>query len=86
MAAKMFFMVLALAVLTAFVMAEDDDFEGFEDDTLFEIMKRGRKGKAAFHRKYLPTIRGWGLGMYCQANVTFQPFPVYPSLILSTVL
>ncbi|XP_022104100.1 uncharacterized protein LOC110986500 isoform X2 [Acanthaster planci] len=48
MAAKVFFVIFALAVLTAFVMAEyNDDFEGFEDDALVEMVKRGKK--AAYH-------------------------------------
>ena len=55
MAAKMLFVILALAVLTAFVMADADDFEGFDNDALLEIVKRGKKGQA-YHRKYLSVI------------------------------
>ena len=54
MAAKMFFTILALAVLTSFVMAdEDDDLEGVKDDALTD-----RNGMPLYSIcKYMPVFR-----------------------------
>ena len=57
MAAKILFVILALAVLTTFVMAENEDMDGFGEDALLEMVKRGKKGKAAFYSKYSLTSR-----------------------------
>ncbi|XP_038065119.1 uncharacterized protein LOC119735486 [Patiria miniata] len=45
MAAKMFFVILALAVLTAFVMASEEDEDFADHEALYEMVKRGRKGR-----------------------------------------
>ncbi|XP_038064978.1 uncharacterized protein LOC119735398 [Patiria miniata] len=58
MAAKMFFVILALAVLTAFVMASEED--DFADDALYEMVKRGKKGRKSRGSAYFSCPDAFG--------------------------